>query len=83
MTMAHNREKNIVTTTLKIVDTTTERLTPQTSQAPNFCPVITANPFVIPAIANIIRKNSGATAPTDANACTPSVLPTITISARL
>ena len=47
-----------VTMVLKIVDTTTEFLTPSISLAPYLCPVITANPFVKPTIMKVIRNVS-------------------------
>ena len=79
----HTRVKARVTTVLNIVETTTEFLTPFISFAPYLCPVITANPLVKPTIIKVIRKNTGATAPTAAKDSTPKVLPTMTRSAML
>ena len=59
-------ENKNVTIVLKINETMTERRTPGISFAPYFWPVITAKPFVRPTITNIIRKNTGETAPTAA-----------------
>ena len=76
-------EKNNVVIALKIVETITEFFTPSISFAPYLCPVTTAKPLVNPTITNVIRKNTGATAPTAAKGSTPRVLPTITKSAIL
>ena len=81
MNKEQTTENAIVTTVLKIVETITEFLTPSISFAPYLCPVMTANPLVKPTIIKVIRKNTGATAPTEAKDSTQRVLPTITGSA--